>query len=113
MRQQPTLVAKKANSILGGIKKTGLKVEGGDSPSLLCPSEATSVQFWCPQFQKDRELMKRIQQRATKMMRSLEHLLYEERLRDLEKRMLRGDFYSFIYFVLEFYREVNDFTSLT
>ena len=47
------------------------------------------------------------------MMRGLKCLLYEERLRDLEKRMLRGDFYSFIYFVLEFYREVNDFTSLT
>ena len=59
MRQQPALVAKKANSILGGIKKTGQKVEGGDSPSLLCPSEATSGGLCLvlgPQLKKDREL---------------------------------------------------------
>jgi len=54
------------------------------------------VQFWVPQFKKDRDLVGGHQQRAIKVMKGLEHLLCEERLSNLRpfsggKRSPRGD----------------------
>ena len=96
MSQQCALAAKKANGILGCSTKSMASrlTEAIVSfyPALVKPH----MEYWALQFKKGRELLESIQRRATKMIRDLERLPYEKKLRYLgqfvlEKRRLRED----------------------
>ena len=95
-----SMIANKANQIVGIIRRTFTFMDEimlkTLYKSLVRPNLEYANCIWSPMYNKDEEIIEKVQRRATKLVRNLHDLTYEERLQKLNLptlayRRKRGD----------------------
>jgi len=83
IRQQCVLAAQKASCLLGCIKSSVARRSREVILSLCSafvrPHLESCIQLWGVQHRKHMDLLEQVQRRATKMIRGMEHLSFEEK----------------------------------
>jgi len=114
MSRQCVLAAQKANCILDCIKRS---VANRSRETILPlysilmrPHLEFCIQLWSPQHKEDMYVLEQVRRRAMKMIRGLEYLSYDHRLRklvlfSLEKRRLRADLLAAFQYLKGAYRK--------
>lgn len=112
--RQCNQAAYKAMAALGMIKRTFTKLSKEAFKMLYStyvrPHLEYCVQAWSPYYQKDINILEKVQRRATKMVHGMKNLSYDQRLKSLnlfslERRRIRGD-------LIEAFKILNQFENV-